>query len=111
MTVINSFQTLGTKLSFLTIFFAKQFPLIENANEIPAILNIKTTKTLSSIPVSRAGIAKIIKNLDPNKAQGHDMISIRMLKVCDDSVLPPLELIFKSCLKVVHFPHNEKKQI
>ena len=35
-------------------------------------------------------MAKIIKNLDPNKAYGHDMISIRMLELCGDSVLPPL---------------------
>ena len=27
-------------------------------------------------------ISKIIHNLDPNKAHGHDMISIRMLKTC-----------------------------
>ena len=27
-------------------------------------------------------IAKIIQNLDPNEAHGHDQISIRMLKIC-----------------------------
>ena len=29
---------------------------------------------------------KIIKYLDPNKAHGHDMISIRMVKLCDASL-------------------------
>ena len=57
--------------------------------------NIKTTKTLLSIPVTRDNIANIIKELDPSKAHGHDMISILMLKLCGDSVIPPLELIFK----------------
>ena len=80
-------------------FFAQQCTLIGNASEIHARLNIKTTKTLSSIPVTRADIAKIIKNFDPNKAHGHDMISIRMPKLCCESVLPLLELIFKSCVK------------
>ena len=31
-------------------------------------------------------ILKIVRNLDPNKAHGHDMISIRMVKICDDSI-------------------------
>ena len=64
---------------------------------------------LSSIPVPRVDIAKIINNLDPNKAHGLDMISIQMLKLCSDSVLPPLELIFKSCLESGTFPSEWKK--
>ena len=34
------------------------------------------------------------KNLEPNKAHGHEMISIRTLNLCGDPVLLPLELIF-----------------
>ena len=63
--------------------------------------NIKTTKTLLSIPVTRDNIANIIKKLDPSKAHGHDMISILMLKLCGDSVLPPLELIFKTSVTFI----------
>ena len=37
------------------------------------------------------------------------MISIRMLKLCGDSVLPPLEFIFKSCLESGTFPSEQKK--
>ena len=36
-----------------------------------------------------------------NKAHGHDMISIHMLKIC--------EIIFKSCLGQVIFPSERKK--
>ena len=82
-------------------FFAQQCTLIDNASEIPARLNI--------IPVTRADIAKMIKNLDLNRAHGHDMISIRMLKLYGDSVLPPLELAFKSCLESGTFPSVWKK--
>ena len=64
----------------------------------------KNNQALSSIPVTRADIAKIIQNLDPSKAHGYDMISILMLKPCGDSVLPILELIFKSCLESGTFP-------
>ena len=69
----------------------------------------KNNQALSSIPVTRADIAKIIQNLDPNKAHGHDMISILMLKPWSDSVLPILEFIFKSCLESVRFPHNGRQ--
>ena len=50
-----------------------------------------------------------MKNLDPNKAHGHDMISIRMLKTCGESILKPLELIFKSCIESGKFPTEWKK--
>ena len=77
---------------------------------MPASLNIKTTKVISSIPVTRADFAKIIRNLDSNKAHGHDMITIRMLKLCGDPVLPPLEFIFKSCLGSRTFSSKWKKE-
>ena len=38
------------------------------------------------------------------------MISIRMLKLCGDAVLPPLELS-NPVLKMVRFPQNGKKQM
>ena len=37
------------------------------------------------------------------------MISIRMLKLCDDSVLPSLELIFKSFVENGRFPSQWEK--
>ena len=69
--------------------FAQRCTLTDNACEIPPTLKIKTTKTLSSIPINRPDIAKVIKGLDPNKPHGHDMISIRMLNLCGDSFYQP----------------------
>ena len=103
---ISNFQD---KAELFNNLFAQQCALINNACEIPATLNIKTTETLASILVTRADIAKIMKNLDPNKAHAHDMISIRTLKLCGDSVLPPVELIFKSSLESGTFPSEWKK--
>ena len=37
------------------------------------------------------------------------MISIRMLKLCGDSICKPLELIFKMCLRNGRFPLEWKK--
>ena len=45
----------------------------------------KTNERLSSIKITDDDILKIIAKLDPNKAHGHDVISIRMKKVCSIS--------------------------
>ena len=54
-------------------------------------------------------ILKIIRNLDPNKAHGHDLICIRMIKICDTSICRPLKLIFQACLESGKFPIEWKK--
>ena len=54
-------------------------------------------------------IYKIIKNLDPNKAHGHDMISIRITKLCSISIGKPLEIIFQNFLRWGTFPSEWKK--
>ena len=46
-------------------------------NNLPQLTN----KFLDSIHFSSSDIAKIISHLDPNKAHGHDMLSIRMIKL------------------------------
>ena len=52
---------------------------------------------------------KTIQNLNPNKAHGYDLVSIRMLKLCGDSLCRLLELIFKDCLANGIFPSDWKK--
>ena len=37
------------------------------------------------------------------------MISIRMLKICGDSIYKPLQLIFRSCIENGKFPPDWKK--
>ena len=54
-------------------------------------------------------ILKKIKNLDPNKSDGHDILSIRIFKLCGESIYKPLNLIFKSCLETGQFPSDWKK--
>ena len=68
-----------------------------------------TSKCLDSIHFSSSDIIKIISRLDPNKAHGHDMLSIRMIKLCGNSICKPLSIIFKDCLSEGKFPHEWKK--
>ena len=90
-------------------FFADQCSILRNKNELPATLLKKTSESLTTIDFSNNDIIKIIRNLDPNKAHGYDMISIRMMKIWDDSICKPLKLIFQSCLKSGKFPSEWKK--
>ena len=66
------------------------------------------TDSLSTICFTSDDILKMIKNLDQNKSHGHDMIIIRMVKLCDVSLCKPLELILKSCLESGNFLLNGK---
>ena len=87
------------KAELFNLFFAKQCSIIDNSSELPSNFLKKTDKSISAITFTCDDIATLIKNLDPNKAHGHDMISIRMLKLCGKSICKPLDLIFQSCIK------------
>ena len=68
-----------------------------------------TNKCLDSIHFSSSDIAKIISHLNPNKVHGHNMLSIRMIKLCGNSICKPLSIIFNDCLNKGKFPHEWKK--
>ena len=53
----------------------------EIAGKLPSYLVYHTNGKLSDIVFNSDDIGKIISGLDPKKAHGHDMISIRMLKM------------------------------
>ena len=97
------------KAELFNSFFADQCSLISNSSELPSKLEYLTQSRLSSITFSKDDIAKMIQNLDPNKAHGHDQISIRMLKLCSTSICKPLEIIFNQCLETSTFPNDWKK--
>ena len=88
--------------------FAKQCSLIDNGSTLPSLFPLITEKSLSDVDFSVEDI-KNINKLDSNKAHGDDMISIRMLKLCDKSICKPLSIIFKSCLTQGIFPSEWKK--
>ena len=41
-------------------------------------------------------IYRILKTLDINKAHGYDEVKIRMLKLCGESIVKPLSIIFSN---------------
>ena len=90
---------LEKKANYLTPFFAQQCSLVENSCTLPTCIFPKIDKSLPTIYFSDEEILKIIRSLDPNKAHGHDNISIWMIKLCDKEICKPLHMIFVSCME------------
>ena len=80
-------------------FFAKQCTVAPNSSKPPSAFIRKSDKYLSTVTFYENKTKKAIRNLDPNKAHGHDMLCIHMLKNCDDSLWATLGLIFQSCFE------------
>ena len=97
------------KSEIFNSFFTEQCSPISNGSVLPSELPLRTDSSLSSFHFTKDGILRIINNLDPNEAHGHDEISIRMLKICGDSICRPLSIIFKTCLRTGIFPLEWKK--
>ena len=51
----------------------------------------------------------MIKTLDSSKAHGWGNISIKMIKICGESITVPLKIIFEQSLKENKFPEVWKK--
>ena len=105
----NKFVTdFKEKAELFNHFFVNQCSLLSNNSVLPTNLPQLTNKCLDSIHFSSSDIAKIISHLDPNKAHGHDMLSIRMIKLCGNSICKPLSIIFNDCLNEGKFLHEWK---
>ena len=57
-------------------------------------LTIRTDKQLSSLKINEDDIKSILKSLSSNKSHGWDKLSIKMIKMCDKTLVYPLKLIF-----------------
>ena len=88
-------------------FFSKQCTPLANGRKLPENQVYLTNSRINSVPFSDDLV--IIGNLNVNKAHGHDDISIRMIKMCDESLLRPLSIIFPNSLKSSIYPSNWKK--
>ena len=87
------------KAELFNSFFANQYSLVNNNSQLlPSLSYYKTNERLSSVKITDDGILKIIEKLDPNKAHGHDQISICKIKICSTIICIPLKFIFNHCI-------------
>ena len=87
------------KAELFNSFFAKQCSILDTGSSLPPTMYKYTNRSIASISFSSEDIEKIINKLDANKSHGHDMISIRMLKICGKSICKPLSMIFQDCIE------------
>ena len=97
------------KANHFNKFFASQCTPIDNDSQIIDSLVFNTEARFSSITCENNDILKIIRNLGIRKAHGFDDISIRMVTLCDDSLVKPLSIIFQKCINSDVFPDSWKK--
>ena len=97
------------KCDLFNSFFAQQCSLIDTNSTLPMDCEKVTNASLHDITFTSDDILNIVRNLDPNKAHGHDDISIRMLRICDKSICRPLAIIFNCCIRTKKYPSEWKK--
>ena len=88
-------------------FFSQQCKLIINSSVLPNP-TLLTDRKIDHITVENDEIISLIRNLDPNKATGSDGISGQMLLLCDDSVILPLNIIFRNIQLTSTYPDQLK---
>ena len=107
--IINSFLKKSKSLIIPPILFNNVF--IADIQEKANLFNDYFTQQCTLLdgkpfPVSfdKSDIQSILNKLQPNKAHGWDGISIRMIKMCADSIVSPLLIIYKNCILKGVFP-------
>ena len=92
---ISDFQK---KAELFNDFFAKQCHLIDNDSSLPNNEILLTNESLHNIEFCEKDIYEIIQKLDLHKAHGHDMISVRMLKMWNISLQAFKADFYELCL-------------
>ena len=77
-------------------FFALQCMPLSNTSTLPP-LTIRTAKQLSSSKINEDDI--LSESPNSNKSHGWDKLSIKMVKVCDKTLVYPLKLIFRASIQ------------
>ena len=66
-------------------------------------------RTISKLCFGKSDVIKLIKALEVSKAHGHDRISVKMIKICADSIAHSLTLIFQNSIVAGIFTNDWKK--
>ena len=108
--VDNNFATdIQTKANIFNKFFAQQCTPLENSSVLPVNQKFRTQSRLNSIDINENEVLNIIRALNIHKVHGYDDISIRMIKMCDKSLLKPLTLLFENSIKSSCYPDIWKR--
>ena len=104
----NIITSVSEKAGMFNNYFAKQCTLIRNSSVLHDF-SLKTNSQLDGITFSKKDIYSIIRSPNANKAHGHDNISSRMNKICNESVTHPPKIIFESDMQSGIYPDQWKQ--
>ena len=90
-----------TKADILIHFFAEQCTPLKNDSKLPSNQIYLTQSRLVSLNFNEDEILKIIRALNPHKTCGYD--DIRVIKICDKSLLEPIIILFKNSTKSSYY--------
>ena len=107
--VNDTFETnFLSKANIFNEHFSNQCSILNNNSTLPQF-SFLTNSRIDNIIIDHDNILKIIKDLNLAKAHGHDGISIRMIKMCEKSIIAPLMIIFNKALLSNTFPDTWKR--
>ena len=87
------------KANIFNEYFAEQSTLSKNSSVLPINQTFLTQSRLTSIYFNEEEILKPIRALSKHKAHGHNDVSIRMIKMCDKSLLTLSLVLLQICNK------------
>ena len=83
---------------------------LKNDSVFPTLLlQCESEARFSKITFTDDQILKILRALDINNAYRHDEITIRMLKLCDRSIITTLSILFQNRINTRTFLDTWKK--
>ena len=97
---ITDFQA---KADIFNELFVEQCSIVPNNSVVPPLI-FRTNNELSNIAIDEIEILKLIRKLNSNKAHGWDELSIKMIKLCDNTIVLPLLLVYEKCLATGTYP-------
>ena len=108
--VDNKFVTdIQIKANIFNNFFAEQCTPLKNSSALPLNQMFLTQSRFNCIDFNGDEILKIVRALNIHKTHGHDDASIRMIKICDKSLVKPLILLFENSAKSSSYSDIWKK--
>ena len=94
---------------FTKFFCSPMYTPLKSDSVLPTNQMFLTQARLAPLDFNAGEILNIIRVLNVNKAHGHDDISIRMIKICDKSLLKPLILLYENSTESSCYPDIWKK--
>ena len=96
------------KANIFNVYLSNQCSILDNNSVLPDY-SFLPNQTLSLFDLSEEQLLKHLRSLYIKKFHGFDNISVRMVKMCEMSIVKPLTLIFKNSLNEGVFPLYWKK--